>query len=347
MSIQVKRRREAATFLSTYTGAQGELLVDTTNNRVQVHDGATPGGFAAAKLSEVAGLAPVQSVAGRTGAVALALADIAGAAPLASPVFTGAPTAPTAAPGTASTQIATTAYADRSATTNFSRTAVNDTNYTALASDRTIAFAAITAARTLTLPAASSFPVGVRLVVLDESGACSPALPVTVVRSGGDLVNGATSTSLSTAFGYLALISNGAGRWTIVDQSPYSSLTTLAQSASLAAMQLGVAELLVTLSGASVTTSLQIPNRALVFAVSSRTVVAVAGAPSYGVGVAGNPTQFGGSLGAAAGSTNVGVIGPTAFYAPTPLVVTATSGSFTGGQVRLALQYLLCSPPAI
>ncbi|HUB63148.1 MAG TPA: hypothetical protein VL996_01650 [Methylocella sp.] len=53
MSVQVKRRREAASFLATFTGAQGELLVDTTNNRVQVHDGATPGGFPAAKLSEV------------------------------------------------------------------------------------------------------------------------------------------------------------------------------------------------------------------------------------------------------------------------------------------------------
>ena len=56
MSVQVKRRREAASFLSTFTGAAGELLVDTTNNRVQVHDGATAGGFPAAKLSEVSPL---------------------------------------------------------------------------------------------------------------------------------------------------------------------------------------------------------------------------------------------------------------------------------------------------
>lgn len=53
MSIQVKRRRESAAFLSTYVGAPGELIVDTTNNRVQVHDGVTPGGFPAAKLSEI------------------------------------------------------------------------------------------------------------------------------------------------------------------------------------------------------------------------------------------------------------------------------------------------------
>ncbi|WP_156898170.1 hypothetical protein [Methylocapsa acidiphila] len=53
MSIQVKRRREAAGFLAGYVGAAGELLVDTTNNRVLVQDGVTAGGFAAAKLSEV------------------------------------------------------------------------------------------------------------------------------------------------------------------------------------------------------------------------------------------------------------------------------------------------------
>lgn len=63
MSVQVKRRREAASFLSAYAGAAGELLVDTTNNRVQVHDGLTPGGFPAARLSEVAPLSPLMIAA--------------------------------------------------------------------------------------------------------------------------------------------------------------------------------------------------------------------------------------------------------------------------------------------
>lgn len=54
--------------------------------------------------------APVTSVAGRTGAVTLGVADVSGAAPLASPTFTGVPAAPTAATITNSTQIATTAF---------------------------------------------------------------------------------------------------------------------------------------------------------------------------------------------------------------------------------------------
>lgn len=52
----------------------------------------------------------VTSVAGKTGAVTLAVADVSGAAPLASPALTGTPTAPTAAAATNTTQIATTAF---------------------------------------------------------------------------------------------------------------------------------------------------------------------------------------------------------------------------------------------
>jgi len=181
MSIQVKRRREAASFLSTYTGAAGELLVDTTNNRVQVHDGVTPGGFPAAKLNEIIALAP---------------------------------------------------------------------------------------------------------------------------------------------------------------------LSTIALGAHGSTIQIGVIEELIALSGVSINSTIQIPNRAIVFAVSSRTVTAISGAPSYGVGPAGgSATQFGGLLGVSAGSTNSGVVGPTAFYAATNITITATSGSFVAGAVRIAIHYMLCDAP--
>jgi Major tropism determinant N-terminal domain len=53
MSVQVKRRRDTAANIAGFTPAQGEIIVDTTNNRMIVGDGATAGGFAAAKLSEV------------------------------------------------------------------------------------------------------------------------------------------------------------------------------------------------------------------------------------------------------------------------------------------------------
>lgn len=53
---------------------------------------------------------PVSSVAGKTGAVTLAVGDVAGAAPLASPALTGNPTAPTPTAGDNDTSIATTAF---------------------------------------------------------------------------------------------------------------------------------------------------------------------------------------------------------------------------------------------
>jgi hypothetical protein len=50
----------------------------------------------------------------------------------------------------------------------------------------------------------------------------------------------------------------------------------------------------VTLSGASVATTVTIPNRAIVLGVSTRTSVAITGATSYSCGVAGEAGKFGG-----------------------------------------------------
>lgn len=69
------------------------------------------------------------------------------------------------------------------------------------------------------------------------------------------------------------------------------------------------------------------------------------GATSYDCGIAGETSKFGGSLGVAAGSTNVGIIGPQAFYDDTPIVLTAQGGNFTGGSVRIAIHYLTLGVP--
>ena len=190
MSVQVKRRREAASFLSTFAGAAGELLVDTTNNRVQVHDGATAGGFPAAKLSEV---------------------------------------------------------------------------------------------------------------------------------------------------------------------SPLSALMVAAQGAAHgSAVKIGCLEDSIICSGASSASTQVIPSRAIVFGVSIYVVTTVTGASSFNVdatlsssgGVGTTAGQFGAGLGVSAGSNNAGVIGPTAWYAASTVKLTANGSSFTGGVVRIAIHYLVCSPPA-
>ena len=260
--------------------------------------------------------------------------------------LTGTPTAPTAAQNDNSTKLATTAYADRAAAALNARTQVVDAAYSVQPSDRTVAVTALTAGRVVTLPAASAYPQGATLTVVDESGACSATTTVTLARSGSDTINGGASAVIASPYGYLALESNGSNKWTVIDQAiAPAALATLAQGPAGAQVQFGVLEQLVTLSGASTSSTIQIPNRAIVFAVSARTVTAVTGAPSYGVGVSGNATQFGGALGIAAGSTNSGIIGPTGFYSPTPLVITPTSGSFTGGTVRIAIQYALFPVP--
>jgi hypothetical protein len=153
-ATQVQVRRGTASQVAAFTGAQGELVVDTTNNRVVVQDGATAGGFAAAKLTDL----------------------------------------PT-----------------------ISRTPVNDANYTALTTDRIVAYAAITAARVVLLPAASGFPAGVRMTVVDESGSVTGSHTITLTPNGTDKINGAGTQVINTAYGYLGIESNGAGEWTIVD----------------------------------------------------------------------------------------------------------------------------------
>jgi hypothetical protein len=285
MSIRLQHLREAWSFLSTFTGRAGELVVDTTNNRLVVHDGTTAGGWPAAKLSEVVG---------------------------------------------------------------YSRTPIVDANYTALATDQLIAFIALTAARTVTLPAASSFPLGVRLTVVDEVGAASSTNTITLARVGSDVINGATSAIISVPYGYISLESNGAGHWTMIDRAG-AQLTGFYGSS----LQLGLLEDTISCSGASSLSTAQIPNDSIVIAVSTLVKTAITGAASYNVdastsasgGTGTTAGQFGASLAIAAGSNNVGAIGPTAWYAASAVKLTANGGSFTSGQVRIAIQYLLCGPP--
>jgi len=53
MSRQIQIRRGTATEHSTFTGAVGEITMDTTNKTLRVHDGETAGGIPLAKQSEI------------------------------------------------------------------------------------------------------------------------------------------------------------------------------------------------------------------------------------------------------------------------------------------------------
>lgn len=118
-----------------------------------------------------------------------------------------------------------------------------------------------------------------------------------------------------------------------------------ALSGSGASIGVSVIEEEVTLAGAAVDTTIAIPDRAIVLAVSVRTTAAITGATSYNCGIAGDLSKFGGSLGVAPGSTNIGVIGPTAYYASTPVRLSSLGGNFTGGKVRVAIQCMTFTAP--
>jgi hypothetical protein len=49
VATQVQRRRGTTTEHSTFTGAVGELTIDTTKKTAVVHDGTTAGGFPLAR----------------------------------------------------------------------------------------------------------------------------------------------------------------------------------------------------------------------------------------------------------------------------------------------------------
>ena len=283
MSEQLQLRRGTASQVAAFTGAQGETVMDTTNNRLVVSDGSTVGGCPAAKLVEV--------------------------------ITNG-------------------------------RTPVSDAAYSALTTDRMIAYTALSAARVVSLPPASAYPTGTRLLIVDETGNCSTTKTLTISPNGSDVIDGATSAIVNVAYGFIGVESNQSGEWTTVDQGFMPALANIAAAAHGANLQIGMLETLVTLSGGSTNASVQIPANCIVLAVGARVVTAITGATSYEVGVSGNLSQFGSGLSISAGSTNYGLIGPTAFYSAATLTITATGGSFSGGQVRLSIAYMLANPSA-
>ena len=172
MSEQLQLRRGTASQVQAFTGAAGEVVFDTTNNRIVANDGTTVGGSPAAKLSE---------------------------------------------------------------TITNTRTAVSDASYTVLATDRTVAYTALTAARVVALPASSAYPTGTRLLIVDETGNCGVTNTIAVNAAGTDTIDGAASVVVNQAFGFIGLDSSGAGHWTIIDQGFMPASLNLVAAAHVSA----------------------------------------------------------------------------------------------------------------
>ena len=85
------------------------------------------------------------------------------------------------------------------------RRGVADTNYTIVGSDAIIGYTSLTASRTVTLPAASTVPVGKQFIVKDESGSCASGVTITISGT----VDGVTNIILNSAYAKAILYSNG------------------------------------------------------------------------------------------------------------------------------------------
>ena len=103
-------------------------------------------------------------------------------------------------------------------------------------------------------------------------------------------------------------------------------------------------------AGASSETVPGIPANVLVIAVTARVLEDIAGSASaWSLGSDVSDDRYGAGLGLVAGSFARGLLGaPMAVYAPTPLRLTATGGSFAGGGVvRLAVHWLAVDVPGL
>lgn len=141
------------------------------------------------------------------------------------------------------------------------------------------------------------------------------------------------------------------GRWLVHDGANWQAgpLSTLAaRSANGAATGLRIIEEEHTLAAAATSdTTMAIPDRAVVVGVTGRVTEAIAGATSWDLGVAGATNRYGNTIGVPLGSTVNGPSStPTAYYADTPLRLTANGPAFTDGKVRLAIHYLILDIPA-
>lgn len=131
-ALKIKRGSTAS--VNAYTPLDGELVLDTTLMQLRLGDGLTPGGINTTNASTALKLAVARNIA-LAGAVSGTIpfdgsADVSIVTTLANSIgLTGTPTAPTAAVGTSTTQIATTAMlqaeiANKRAWTSYTPTVV-------------------------------------------------------------------------------------------------------------------------------------------------------------------------------------------------------------------------------
>lgn len=99
-------------------------------------------------------------------------------------------------------------------------------------------------------------------------------------------------------------------------------------------------------AGTTSETAAFIPDKAIVLGVTARVIQEITGVPSWSLGVSGSPDRYGSGVDVGLNAYVHGVTGsPLAYFGGSTLLLTANSGSFSAGTVRLAAHYFDLSPP--
>ena len=258
----------------------------------------------------------VSSVAGRTGAITLAVADVSGAAPLASPTFTGTVTATTfAGSGASLTSIPNSALTNNTIT-------VGSTSIALGASATT--FAGLTSVTSTTFVGAltgnaTSAGYATNTAIINDAATSSAVYPTWVTANTGNLPQKTTSTRLSFVPSTGILMATGfAGSGAGLTSIPNSALTNTTITVGSTSIALGASA--TTLAGLTSVTSTTFVG-ALTGTASLATSLASGAAGSI-------PYQTGAGVTAML-ATGSGVLvgGATPSYSTTP---TLTGTNFTG-----------------
>lgn len=125
------------------------------------------------------------------------------------------------------TFLAATSKAEMRAAMDIARkTTFSNADYTVLVTDKIVAqIGTMSAARTVTLPAASAYPAGEELVISDQSFTVTKEFKITISRAGSDTFNdGNTSIEITQKGGVVRLVSDGTSKWDILlSGNPFAS----------------------------------------------------------------------------------------------------------------------------
>ncbi len=101
-------------------------------------------------------------------------------------------------------------------------------------------------------------------------------------------------------------------------------------------------------AGASVTTPVLFPARAIAYGVTGRVTSAITGAVStWDLGITGDLQRYGSGLGLPANSWVNGPGAPQVYWSPTALEITAQGGDFADGTIRLVAHYAELALPDV